>query len=141
MAYALLSLFAGALALWMARKVYTAVRIGRSWPSVPGRILERGVGSPMKAHGRSYLPHVKYRYTVDGTDYTNDQVYAVGSVGGYRERVQKLVDGLPDPLPVRYDPQDPARSFLLLNPGWIAWLSLAFGVFAILLALVQAVTS
>jgi hypothetical protein len=57
--------------------------------------------------------------------------------GGRTERIRQLVDGLPSPLPVHYDPRDPARSYLLVNPmGSIHVLSV-FGVGAMLLGLLQ----
>ncbi len=84
----------------------------------------------------SSVPEVKYSYAVGGTNYVNDQVYLVGRIGGSEDQIQRLLDDLPDPVPVHYNPQDPEKSYLLLTPGSGAWLLLAAGVFAILFALV-----
>jgi hypothetical protein len=137
MLLALLTLFAGGMALWAARHVWTEVRRCRDWPSVPGRILERGVGAPMGTPGRSYLPHVRYTYSVAGKEYTNDQVYVIRRTGGLADAMQRLVDRLPDPVPVHYDPEDPARSYLLVNPMGTVWILIAFGAGALLLGLLQ----
>lgn len=134
MALFLLSLVFGGGALWFARRLYAQIRVGRAWPTVTGTILARGVGAPMKAHGRMFLPHVEYTYDVAGTAYTNDQVYLVRDTGDRRPRIQKLVDDLPSSLPVHYDPADPSRSFLLVNRMGTVWLLTAAGVGAILLA-------
>jgi hypothetical protein len=127
MGYALLTIAMGAVSLWMARHIFTRVRGARGWPTVPGAIVERGVGGPMGTPGRSYLPRVKYTYAVAGTQYTSDQVYTVGRVGGSVAWVRRLVDGLPDPVPVHYDPRDPTRSYLLVNPAWPVWVLVVFG--------------
>jgi hypothetical protein len=140
MALFLLTLFFGATALWFARRVYTEIRAGRDWPTVPGTILERGIGEPMKAHGRMFLPHVKYTYSVAGAVHTNDQVYQVRNSGGYPTRIRKLVDSLPNPVPVHYDPTDPSRSYLVANPTSIVWILVIFGVGAILFAPVHLVS-
>ncbi|MDP2307174.1 MAG: DUF3592 domain-containing protein [Pseudomonadota bacterium] len=135
MVFPLLYCLFGALGLWYARRLYSDVRVGRAWPTVPGTILERRVGAPMKAHRRSFLPYVKYTYTVSGQAHTNDQVYLIPNTGGYADRIQQLVDSLPSPVPVHYDPKDPARSFLIVNPMGIIWILFTFGGGALLLGL------
>lgn len=137
MALALLTLAAGGVALWMAFYVSREVRAGRDWPTVPGKILERKVGEPMGTRGRSYLPYVRYTYRVDGREFTNDQVYLIRRTGGLADEMQKLVDGLPDPVPVHYDPEDPQRAYLLVNPMGTFWILIAFGAGALLLGGLQ----
>lgn len=88
-------------------------------------------------HGRTYMPHVKYTYAVRGKDYTNDQVYLIRRSGGLKDKMQELVDGLPDPVPVHYDRQDPARSYLLTNPMITVWIMFGFGILSVLWALAQ----
>jgi hypothetical protein len=137
MALALLTLAAGAVALWMAFYVSREVRNGRDWPTVPGKILERRVGEPMGTRGRSYLPYVKYAYRVAGRDYVNDQVYLIRRTGGLADKMQELVDGLPDPVPVHYAPDDPQRAYLIANSMGIFWILIAFGAGALLLGALQ----
>lgn len=136
MALALLTLVAGLLAVGFGRHVLGKIRAERSWPTVAGKILERGVGGAMGG-GRTYMPHAKYTYAVGGKDYTNDQVYLIRRTGGLKDKMRALVEGLPDPVPVHYDPEDPTRSYLLTNPMSTVWILLGFGVLTILWALGQ----
>lgn len=135
--YAGLFLFFGAVALWAAFRVSGDIKRNRGWPTTPGKILERRVGEPMGTRGRSFLPYVRYTYVVDGKEYTNDQVYLIRRTGGMHDKMQRLVDGLPDPVPVHYDPKDPAQSYLLVNPTRTQWILVAFGVLALVMALAQ----
>ncbi len=135
--FAALCLGFGALALWAAFRVSSDIRKGRSWPTVPGKILERGLGEPMGTRGRTVMPHVKYTYTVDGKEFTNDQVYLIRRSGLRPSAMQKLVDGLPDPVPVHYDPKDPSQAYLLINPTSTSWTLVAFAALAILMGLGQ----
>jgi hypothetical protein len=136
MALALLTLFFGLLALWFGRTAYMKIHAERRWPTVQGKVLERGVGAAM-GRGRTFMPHAKYTYWVAGKEYVNDQVYLIRRSGGLHDQIQKLVDGLPDPVPVHYDPKDPARSYLLVNPMGTVWLLFGFGVLTTLWALGQ----
>ena len=61
----------------------------------------------MGTRGRSYLPHVKYIYSVEVQQYVHDQVYVIRRTGDIADKMQQLVDGLPDPVPVHYDPEQP----------------------------------
>jgi hypothetical protein len=137
MALALLTLFIGVTTTWVARYVYRELRINRRWPTVPGKILERGVGDPLPGMTRVYLPIVKYSYSVGGRDYTNDQVYLIRKTGNLAPVIRQLVDSLPDPVPVHYDPQDPSRSYLLVNPMQTVWVIYGFAALAIILGLLR----
>lgn len=138
MAIALLTLFFGAIGMWAAFYVFYKVRHGRDWPIVPGDILERRVGPEMGVMARgSFAPYVKYNYSVAGKEYTNTQFYLVGRIGSSRKATQRLVDSLPNPVPVHYNPQDPVQSYLLTNPPWTGWLLLAVGVFIFVCGLLQ----
>lgn len=94
MALALLTLFMAGLAFWLASYASRKIRNERDWPTVPGNIEEHGVGELMGA-GRNYLPHARYTYTVDGKQYTNEQVYLLRRTGFLRDTVQRLIDRLP----------------------------------------------
>lgn len=134
MIYGALFLFFAGLGIWAARYFSREMRRTRDWPTVPGKILERGIGEPMGA-GRNYLPHVKYTYTVDGKEYTNDQVYVIRRTGNLADAVRKLVDGLPDPVPVHYNPRNPAEAWLIANSWATYWLLIAVVVLALFLGL------
>jgi hypothetical protein len=135
MLIALLYLAFGALAVWGARAYGRALHEGLAWPTTPGRVLERGLGPALG--NNSYMPLVRYSYTVDGREYTNDQVYLVRRSGGLAAQMRRLVDRLPDPVPVHYDPQDPGRSYLVANPRGMYWLVLGVAGLALLLGLAQ----
>ena len=135
--YAGLFLLFGIAALWAAFRVSGDIKRGRSWPTTPGKILERKVGEPMATRNPTYMPYVKYTYTVDGKQYTNDQVYLIKRSGGRVDKIQKLVDGLPDPIDVHYNPKDPSQAFLLTNPTSTSWILVAFGALAVLMGLGQ----
>jgi hypothetical protein len=85
----------------------------------------------------SYAPYVKYSYSVAGKEYNNTQFYLIGRMGNSRKAIQKLVDSLPNPVPVHYNPQDPAQSYLLVNPAWTGWFLLAAGVAVFVCGLLQ----
>jgi hypothetical protein len=145
-ALALLWLFMGTVAWWFAFHMFRRVRHERNWPTVPGAILERGVGytpgstippgEPLRATFR-YYPHVKYAYSVAGKEYVNDRLYLVGRTYGSGGVMQRLVDRLPNPVPVHYDPADPARSYLLVPPMWPVWISVTAGAVALPWGLLQ----
>src|SRR6185503_4917611 len=134
--YGLLFLFFCVLAFWAARYFSRELRRTRDWPTVPGRILERGVGEPMGT-GRTYMPRVRYAYRVDGKEYTGDQVYVIRRTGNLPGAVQKLVDSLPDPVTVHYNPQNPTQTWLIANSWGMFWLLLAVGLLALFLGVGQ----
>ena len=47
--------------------------------------------------------------------------------------MQNLVDELPDPVSVHYNPEEPAEAYLLRNSAFSAWLYSGFGFFALAL--------
>jgi len=134
--YGVLALAIGGVTLYLALQVSGELKTKRTWPTVPGAILERKVGEPM-GKGRNYIPVVVYRYTVGGKTYTNDQVYMIRRTGLLADKAQELVDGFPDPVPVRYNPQDPQDAFLILNPGGTKWIMVIGGGVAVLVGLMM----
>ena len=134
--FAALFFLFGGTALYMGFYVGGEIREKRDWPTVPGKILERRVGEAISAK-RSYMPYVKYQYDVGGKHFINDQVYLIKRTGGLRDKIQKLVDELPDPVPVHYNPKNPGDSFLLVNPTGTKWLLVVAGAFGILMGLAQ----
>jgi len=137
MFFALIAFLVGALALWSAWHSYRIMRDARRWPTVSGTFVERGVGARM---GRgSYAPHVRYAYRVNGKDYVGAQFYLTARVGSTATKIQKLVDGLPNPVQVHYDPAKPDRSYLLDTPAWTYWTMGIGGIVALLIGLVYLV--
>jgi Protein of unknown function (DUF3592) len=127
--------FAG-LAWWMAAFLSREIQRTRHWQTVMGSILERGVGEPMKSISFGYVPNVYYSYTVAGREYKNNQVYLHKQTGNLDWQIRKLlVNGLPNPVPVHYDPQHPENSYLIANPKSTIWILVVFGILAFVVGL------
>lgn len=143
--YVLAALYAafGVLGLYFGVRMRHEMKRGKDWPTTPARILSRQVvRDPGARSGKSiYRPEVKYAYTVGGVEYVSDHVYQIGLVSDTRQGAQQFIDGLTDPFPVHYDPKDPRQSYILANPQWPYWAALGMGVFALFVALVQAVST
>lgn len=137
LAIAILFVVMGGVAIYIAMRVSSAIRDGKDWPTVPGKILERRVGERMGTRSQNFIPYVKYAYTVNGHAYVNDQVYLIKRTGNLEDKVKELVDGLPDPVPVHYNPDAPGDAYLLVNPMTTYWLTLGLGIFGILVGLAQ----
>ena len=135
--FALLTLLAGGGAMWGACRVSSDIRGAKDWPTTPGTISERGVGAPMTTEHRMYLPRAVYTYEVAGKKYTNDQVYLIRGTGGTSTEVKQLVDELPTPTDVHYDPDNPQSSYLVVNPMGTYHVLLAFAIGALVLGALQ----
>jgi hypothetical protein len=125
------------LAFWISARLHSDNRKSRKWPSVSGTVVERGI-EPMQSDARTFTPRVRYHYTVAGREYAGHQVYRTGRAGSMKQSAQRLVDGLPDSIPVHYNPEDPSQAFLLANPSWIFWVAIASGAVAFVWGLQQA---
>ena len=96
----------------------------RGWSRAPGKILDREAffaqkfrGSPGHAGTNVFAVTIKYTYSVDGTEYTGDQLYMNKKRPQMDEYVAKrILDRLPEEIDVRYDPRDPSRSCLFPPP-------------------------
>jgi len=127
----------GAGALWVAARLRREARRSRHWLTLTGRILCRGVIS-LQSDARSFTPRVRYSYTVAGKEYVGDRVYRTGSVGRLKASAQRLTDSLPESIPVHYNPENPAEAYLLTEPAAYYWITLSFGVGALLWGVVRA---
>src|SRR5579871_620995 len=136
---ALLTFAGSGLAFWISARLRSDSRKSSGWPTAPGRIVERGI-QPLQTDGRSFTPSLKYRYTVAGKEYAGHQVYRTGSVGSVKQSAQRLVDGLPESIPVHYNPENPSEAFLLANPNRIFWIAALFGVGALVWGVLQVLT-
>ena len=139
--FAVLTLAFGGVGMGLARFISAEVRRKIDWPTVPGQILERGVGEAMSTRGPNFLPRIKVRYAVGEKEFTGDQVYLIRGTGNTAPAVQSLVDGLPNPVPVHYDPENPADSYLIATPMSTYWILIAFSGGALLLGALQLLTA
>lgn len=108
----------------------------QSWHKTEGRIIERGVFQTynpgrLKSPKFNYAPKVKYAYTVNGKEYTGENLYHteidLTSVSG-EPWARKRADSFPDEVTVNYNPENPADSFLftLSKPFFILYVVFAF---------------
>lgn len=141
MLYGILTMFFGATGIYLYARASSTIRTAKDWPTVPGKILERGVGAQMPGMSRGVvMPLVRYTYVVGDKTYTNDQVYSIRLTGNLADVIKKLVEALPDPVPVHYDPKHPEDSYLVLNPMRAAWVALVFGILASLVGVILVLT-
>lgn len=135
-AIAVFTLIAGVAILWVGLAMRgTAVR-GRDWPTAPGHIVERGVTK--RINSSWYYPRARYTYEVAGKSYTGERVYQTGRLNQKEAAARQLVDALPDPVPVHYDPASPGDAFLIASPSWTYWVAIAMGALALLVGAIQA---
>ena len=132
-----LTLAAGAGALWIASRLRRDGRKSRNWPAVTGKIVECGIES-LQSDARSFTPRVTYSYTVAGKEYVGRKVYRTGQAGRMEAAAQLLAGALPEAIPVHYNPEDPHDAYLLADPAAYYWITLAFGVGALIWGMLQA---
>ena len=121
----LLALFALAGFLWFAASFVGGLR-ARRWPTVTGQMLagdieESGLVTGSYAWDKkpTYVPRVRYEYTVNGKSYRGDRIRFGG--GGIMSRDDAL-DAVNDwppvgaPVEVAYDPRDPSNCTLERGP-------------------------
>lgn len=86
----------------------------RAWPTVEGRVIQREVRetpNPAADRWAAYEPVVTYVYEVAGKRHEGHALYV--TLRFYPEPdARALVDSLPDPVQVRYDPANPANAVL-----------------------------
>jgi Protein of unknown function (DUF3592) len=139
-ATAALSLLIGLVGLWTGFRQLKNRRELDRWPATPGRVVERGTFVPKNVGGGSpafrYAPLVRYAYTVGGTEFAGDsinprriQLPTTGSKPWAEKRAASFADG----VAVRYNPEDPAESFLVQTPRAKLYMVIAGSCFALLL--------
>jgi hypothetical protein len=116
------------MALWIADKVSTH-RARRVSLPIEAIILSQRVIERTDAHNfTAYFPHVEYKYSINGTDYTSSTIWS-GGVSEFEfplRQVEQLLEKFPTGQTVQAfcDPDDPEKSFLIRKhpaPGnWIA---------------------
>ena len=129
-----LAVLFGCVGLWVGIKARRAQQRTRGWPTAPGKILERAVGRSV-GRGRAHALRITYTYEVGGKEYRGERVHPVGEVG-YLDAERRLA-ALPDPIPVHYDPADPASAYLVPMPAVTVWLALVFGTVALLIGILK----
>lgn len=108
-----------------APRALTAVSMLR-WPTAEGVVIESsvltegeareyaGLGTSGDATETGYVPLIRYEYTVDGTRYESARVSPFDGALSRRRWAKTLIDEYPrnKHFSVRYDPADPANTYL-----------------------------
>jgi len=120
-----------------------------SWPSVDGSVISSKVErerTSRRSGGRrrtstTYGAEVRYRYSVDGNEYSSDKVSFGDYSSSNRARAQGIVDRYPvgKTVQVYYDPNTPETAVLESGTSWSCYLPIGLGIiFTIVGALVSA---
>lgn len=116
----------GGVATAMLPLVIRKTRRVRRWPVVEARIIEKRVieldfsGDP----GPVYGPKLRYVYSVNGVEYTGDQLHNSGVLGTSEEKAKKEVAELPEVIKVLYDPENPGEAYVYPLPLGMIYLAL-----------------
>jgi len=79
----------------------------------------------------SYIITIKYKYCVNGTSYSSENVYSLGKMlYQYERQAQKALDSITENgnLRVFYNPSRPATSFLQNGTTMLSWFPFVIGV-------------
>jgi hypothetical protein len=104
----------------------------QTWPSAEGVILQSSAehGSSARTSSEYYL-NVQYRYSVGDQSYTGDNVTPGVSATLSEAEANDLISGryaAGRPVPVYYDPQNPANAVLQPGIAGDAWLMIVVSV-------------
>jgi len=103
-----------------------------------GTVLSTGIDERSTDEGQEYRPVIRYRYTVEGEEYTAENVYpgqftrwhgsrstAASTTNQYAEGSDQTADG--EPVMVYYNPESPEEAYLH-DTGWPGqWYAPAIG--------------
>jgi hypothetical protein len=101
---------AGCALLLLSLRLRLRARQARHWPRVAGLVVESRIDD---AHLEFLKPVLRYRYAVNGVDYTGFRV-AYSGYGISKVAMQKLIApyALGSTVQVSYDPAKPSRAVL-----------------------------
>lgn len=134
--YAVVVLVLGIASIVAACTTTSDIRAKSGWPSVTGKVLERHLEPGRRAWRKE--PRVVYTFTVEGKLYRNDQVFMLPHTDGDETEMRNLVDSvIPDAPEVFYDPDDPARSYLIASSKLWFYILLPAGILLILVGFVM----
>ncbi len=110
---------------------FEQARVRNNWPMVQATVT----GSEITGN-RVNNPQVTYEYHVDGK--THDGVSRVGAPGfGGKHKRLEVAEVITEKYPVgsmlevRYDPDNPAFSLVIVRASWAAYMKLSVGVFVL----------
>jgi len=102
-----------ALCAYQALKVFSIRRrkaASAAWPAAEGQVLSKGVSSVRNSKNGSYTyrAEVTYSYAAPGGPY--EKKLFLGTKG-LRTQADKLLEGVGETIPLRYNPEKPAEQF------------------------------
>jgi len=108
-----LALLMLALCGYQALKVFSIRRrkaASATWPAAAGQVLSKAVSSVRnsKTNSYTYRAEVTYSYAAPGGPF--EKKLFLGSKG-VRAQAEKLLEGVGETIPLRYNPEKPAEQF------------------------------
>ncbi|HSE30462.1 MAG TPA: DUF3592 domain-containing protein [Pyrinomonadaceae bacterium] len=109
----------GLAGIWVGIKGLKNRALADRWHSTKGRVIERGIYQPdqpmLSAPAFRYAPLIRYRYEVGGKEFVSHWIlprHIQLPRHNTKKWAQKQADSFPDELLVRYNPAEPADSYL-----------------------------
>lgn len=136
------SFLIGAVGLWVGFYQLKNRTILNRWPTISGRVIERGTFQPdvpaMGPPAFRHAPLVRYSYRVDGKEFTNDRIRPKRIQQPQHNTKKWALKGaaeFPDEVTVHYNPEDPGESFLVQTSKGTLYIVIGASSVAILFGL------
>ncbi|HEY6802800.1 MAG TPA: DUF3592 domain-containing protein [Pyrinomonadaceae bacterium] len=139
----LFALLIGVVGLFTGLKQLRNRSALRGWKRTNGFVIERGTYVPefamVSVPAYRHAPLVRYRYEVDGKEFLSSSITP--------DRIQlpqhntlawatRKAASFPDEVVVRYNPEDPGESYLVLTPTWLLIVVVVASCLVLLIGLV-----
>ena len=129
----------GVTGLWLGRRQLRELAVLRDWPETPGKVIERGTfrvtHATLSVSAFQHSPLVRYAYRVGDREFVNDRIHPQRLQHPDHSTVtwaEARAAAFPAEVAVRYNPADPAESFLRLTARKRLYFLLACSVVAFL---------
>lgn len=144
MVAAYFTILIGGVALIAAAMLARRARHLRSYVPVPGRVVEKWVGpasttSAGVADGTRFEAHVRYAYTVAGTEYVGERI-ALTKEASSRASAERALERYDGDVTVYVDPSDPNAAVLTRSGLGLAVFTGVFGLVAVAIGLAVALS-
>lgn len=122
---------AGTALIVFAFSRFEQARVRASWPGVEATVT----GSEITGN-RVNNPRITYEYQVQGRTYEGVSRVGAPGFGGKHKRLE-VAEAITEKYPagsaleVRYDPDNPAFSLVVVRASWAAYMKLSVGVFVL----------
>lgn len=102
-------------------RTYISVSEALRWPEVPATISALQFDIPVRLKDPYFEPHVQYKYTVDGREFTGDRISVAGSPFlGYDMGLYDKAHTVGTPVTVRVEPGKPENAILEPKPDLVS---------------------